>query len=65
MRRFAGKGLADSNDNARDFVLVSADATTPGSDSSSIILGAPGPENLSSPIANGLDALRFNLSEPP
>ena len=49
VRRFETSGLRDSNDNARDFVVVSVNGKVGASVAR---LGAPGPENLSSPPLN-------------
>jgi hypothetical protein len=40
----------DTDDNAADFVLVSTTPTTPVGDDPAPVLGAPGPENTTSPV---------------
>ena len=48
---FGGSGIPqDSNDNALDFVFVDTNGTSAGAGQR---LGAPGPENLSSPVDDG------------
>lgn len=47
VRRFATGALSDSDDNARDFVIVS---TSGKLNANAARLGAPGPENLHSPL---------------
>lgn len=47
VRKLTGGVPQDTNDNAADFVLVS---TTGAVGATTAVLGAPGPENLSSPI---------------
>ena len=49
----------DTDDNATDFVFVDTNGTSAGAGQR---LGAPGPENLSSPIPNG--ALAVSLLDP-
>ncbi|HEV2706792.1 MAG TPA: Calx-beta domain-containing protein [Pyrinomonadaceae bacterium] len=67
VRKLAGGAPQDTNDNEQDFVFVSPDGGRYGRLSS--ILGAPGPENMSSPagrsIAFGpLDPLAFETQPP-
>ncbi len=52
----------DTNDNARDFVFVDTNGTSAGAGQR---LGAPGPENLSSPVddGSGLAHLRFDPAQ--
>ena len=58
----AGTGRPiDTNDNANDFMLVSATGAPFGNVAS--VLGAPGPENLSSPIQRNAQ-LRATLLDP-
>ncbi|HEY0100361.1 MAG TPA: LamG-like jellyroll fold domain-containing protein [Pyrinomonadaceae bacterium] len=45
IRRLASGVPQDTNDNAADFLLVSTEPATTGG-----VLGAPGPENLASPV---------------
>ena len=45
-------GVQDTNDNAADFVEVSTDPTTNVGDNPSPVLGAPGPQNTSSPVSS-------------
>jgi VCBS repeat-containing protein len=49
----------DTNDNASDFVFVDTNGTSAGAGQR---LGAPGPENLSSPVVNG--GLAVSLLDP-
>jgi VCBS repeat-containing protein len=57
----------DTDDNATDFVFVDSNGTTAGAGQR---LGAPGPENLTSPVGNGgltvspLDPCASELSSP-
>ena len=51
----------DTNDNVADFRGVDANATNTGAGQH---LGAPGPENLSSPVASGSGKIQFSLLDP-
>jgi hypothetical protein len=50
----------DTDDNASDFQLVATDPTT----LTDATLGAPGPENLTSPIQRSLSLIKSTLIEP-
>jgi hypothetical protein len=52
----------DTNDNNADFVLVSTDAGT--FNTTVAVLGAPGPENLQSPISRDTTQITRSLVEP-
>jgi hypothetical protein len=51
----------DTNDNTADFMGVDANATNTGAGQH---LGAPGPENLSSPMVAGSSKIQFSLLDP-
>ncbi|MFL6210493.1 MAG: fibronectin type III domain-containing protein [Pyrinomonadaceae bacterium] len=62
VRRMAGTGLPkDTGDNASDFVFVSTNAGSYGGVQST--LGAPGPENLTSPIQRNAQ-IKASLPDP-
>jgi hypothetical protein len=62
VRRMSGTGLPkDTGDNASDFVFVSTNAGSYGGVQST--LGAPGPENLSSPIQRNAQ-IKASLPDP-
>ncbi|HEX3558567.1 MAG TPA: hypothetical protein VHU19_05160 [Pyrinomonadaceae bacterium] len=66
-----GGGVQNTDDNAADFIEVSTTPQTAVGDNASPILGAPGPQNTSSPvnrddvIASGLTAPAVAQSLPP
>lgn len=53
----------DTNNNAADFLLVSTTPATPVGSNTAPVLGAPGPENLASPIQRNAQ-LRATLLDP-
>jgi hypothetical protein len=56
-------GVQDTNNNAADFVEVSTQPHTNVGDNPSPVLGAPGPQNTSSPV-NRNDVISANLTSP-
>jgi hypothetical protein len=58
-----GGGVQDTDNNAADFVEVSTDPTQNVGDNPSPVLGAPGPQNTSSPV-NANDVVAVGLTSP-
>jgi hypothetical protein len=56
-------GVQDTDNNAADFVLVSTDPTQPVGDNPTPVLGAPGPQNTSSPVDHNA-TISFDLTSP-
>jgi hypothetical protein len=56
-------GVQDTNNNAADFVEVSTNPTQNVGDNPSPVLGAPGPQNTSSPV-NANDVVAIGLTSP-
>jgi len=56
-------GVQDTNNNAADFVEVSTTPLIPVGDNASPVLGAPGPQNTSSPV-NRDDVINIGLTAP-
>jgi hypothetical protein len=63
VRKLSSGTPQDTNDNAADFALVSADPTGSIGGNATPLLGAPGPENLASPIQRNA-TLKPSLIDP-
>ena len=64
VRKLASGTPQDTNDNAADFALIATDTTGSIGSNPTPLLGAPGPENLASPIQRNA-TLKASLIDPP